>query len=225
MKKTEKRCTVWLRFLRILTLAVGAVTLCTVLGSCAGKPKAVEMVFYFDSPCASCDEEKKFREVLQAETEDLQMLMPYTLQCVNTFKEGSEEKRQRAEERGVENPAQYSTMLFIGDSVLLGEEIVPNLRQFYWQKAGLGSSESVIEYYYRDDCPDCQQIQTEIDAYLRTKQDKSVVRISTQNMQTKADFKALIEKNKVPKERYQIPYLIENGVHYSGTEEILKHIA
>lgn len=210
-----------MRQIKLLVLLVCSALLlagCTKVAS-----KTVEMVFFYDSPCASCDDEEKFRTLLHEETEDLQAYKAFSLRCVNTFQEGYAERDTLAQAHGVENPEAYSSMLFLGDSVLLGDAVAPNLRQFYWQAVGLGAAQDVAEYYYREDCPDCQSIAPQMQAYLEALE-KPVVKIDTTDSQTKAYFRTLIEQEQVSKERYQIPYFIEDGVHYSGAEEIKAHI-
>lgn len=213
----------------ILRICVALFAVCCMVFAMTGcgekKTSVVELTFFFDSPCASCDDEEKFRTLLEEQAADLRQYVDYNLRCVNTFQMGDEEKIKMAKEAGFENPEQYNSLLFLNGQVLAGDAIAANLRQFYWQAAGLGTREEVVEYYYREDCPDCQSIKTEVDAYLDEKTEKPVVRVDTTDQQTKDAFRALIETQKVEPERYQIPYLIEDGVHYSGTEEILAHIS
>lgn len=211
-----------MRLIKLLAFALGLM----LLGGCTPKPsqpQTVELVYFYDSPCASCDEEENFRALLEEKTKDLQAYRPFTLRSVNTFQAGYEERDKLALEKGVEHPQAYNTMLLIGNNLLTGDAIAPNLRQFYWQAVGLGTSSQVVEYYFRQDCPDCQSIADQMDAYLSALK-KSVVRLDTADPQTKRDFRALMEAQQVPQERYQIPYLIEDGVHYSGAEEISDHI-
>lgn len=211
------------RFVSLAITAVLAVVLCAC-GAENTAPRQVEMTYFYDSVCAACDPETEFRTLLAQETADLQPYASFSLRCVNMFQYGYEERDKIAAEKGIEDPGKANTMLVIGDNVLLGDAVAPNLRQFYWQAVGLGSSKDVTEYYYRDDCPDCTEIKNELNAYLQTLE-TPVVHISTQDQQTKNDFRALMEAGKIAKNRYQIPYLVENGVHFSGVAEIRAQIA
>jgi len=210
--------------LRALCAALAAALLCTALCGCQSRQPRVELVYFYDSPCASCDEETDFRALLKEQTQDLQAFRACGLRCVNTFREGTDELERLAKERGLENPGQYKDVLFIGAHVLTGDAIKKGLRQFYWQAVGLGSEKNVVEYYYREDCPDCQQLKNDVTPWLASITDRPVVRIDTTDPQTKQDFRALADRIKLPDDRYQIPYLIDGGVHYSGNAEILAHI-
>lgn len=202
--------------------------LCFVVlfSACGSKPKqppVVSMVYFYDNPCASCDEEGKFEVLLQQQTQDLQGIQKYTLRCVNTFQEGYAERDAVAAENGMADISRSTPLLCVGNYVLAGDEIAQYLRQFYWQAVGLGSSDRVTEYYYRDNCPDCMEIAEQMQVFLANPA-KTVVKICTENPQTKIAFRELMEANNIPKEKYQIPYLIENRKHYSGAEEILRYI-
>lgn len=210
---------------RLLTLTA-VLLLALAAAGCAKKsaPAAVQLIYFYDSPCASCDEEGKFRALLGEQTSDLQPFSAYSLRCVNTFSAGTGELEKLAAEHGLENPTSFGKVLFIGQNVLTGDAVGTSLRQFYWQAAGLGSGKGVVEYYYRPDCPDCQEVSAVLNPYLEGITDRPVVRIDTTDPQTKADFRALLEREKIAEDRYQIPYLIDGGTHYSGTAEITAHV-
>lgn len=188
----------------------------------AGPKEQLEIYYFYDNPCQSCDDEGIFTSFFNQETGDIKDYHRYSLHIVNTFSIGDELLQKQLERIGLSKEDYSDSLLIAGDSYLAGADIQQEgkLRQLFWRESGLGQTPEVLEYYYRDDCKDCQAIKESMEAFFAAHPEIPVVRLDTNDLETKADFKALMADEDIPSERIQIPYVIYKGVHYSGNAEI-----
>lgn len=206
----------------IAVLALGAVLLWGLSLRGEQQPQSLDIYYFYDNPCLSCDDEGEFTELFNQQTGDIKEYCSYTLRVYNTFS-GSEAELEKCLERvGLSREDYSGYLLVMNESYLMGSDIQEgeNLREMFWRENGLGNTPEVMEYYYRDTCKDCQAIKKTMEAFFEGHPDIPAVRLNTDNPETKADFKELLSKEKVPSERIQIPYVIYQGHHYSGNAEI-----
>lgn len=203
-------------------LALGIILLQAFSARREQQSQKLDIYYFYDNPCLSCDDEGEFTEFFNQQTKDIKEYCSYTLHICNTFS-GSEAELEKSLERVGLSMEDYSDYLLVmNDSYLMGSEIQAgeNLREMFWRESGLGNTPEVMEYYYRDTCKDCQAIKKTMESFFAEHPEIPVVRLNTDNPKTKADFKELLSEEKVPSERIQIPYVIYQGYHYSGNAEI-----
>ena len=186
------------------------------------QPKPMEIYYFYDNPCQSCDDEGKFSAFFEEQLGDIEEYHDYTLGMVNTFSDTSGALEKQLGRLGIAKEEYDDAMVMIGDSWLSGSDIMAEgkLRQMFWREGGLGNTPEVLEYYYRDDCKDCQAIDDTIRSFFEAHPEIPAVWLNTNDISNKEDFKALLAKEEVPSERIQVPYVIYKGTHYSGNAEI-----
>ncbi len=184
--------------------------------------KKLDIYYFYDNPCLSCNDEGEFTEFFNQQTGDIKEYCSYTFRIYNTFSSSEDELEKCLERVGLSMADYDGYLLVMNDSCLMGSDIQEgeNLREMFWRESGLGNTSEVLEYYYRDTCKDCQAIKQTMESFFAEHPEIPVVRLNTDNPETKADFKELLSKGKVPSERIQIPYVIYQGCHYSGNAEI-----
>ncbi len=219
---TKKRLIFILVGAAVLAMAAAVFLLRPGRGEAGGQGEELELFYFFDNPCLSCDDEGKFTEFFNQQTADIKGYRNYRLRIVNTFSDTSDALSPHLERLGL-SAADYTGELFIaGNSWLMGTDIVQEgrLRQMVWREGGLGDQPEVLEYYFRDNCKDCQAIKETIESFFAAHPEIPIVRLDTNDLDTKAAFKELMAQLEIPGERIQIPYVIYKGTHYSGNAEI-----
>lgn len=186
------------------------------------QPQNLDIYYFYDNPCLSCNDEGEFTEFFNQQTGDIKEYCSYTLHICNTFSSPDSELEKCLERVGLSMEDYSGYLLVMNDSYLMESDIRAegNLREMFWRESGLGNTPEVMEYYYRDTCKDCQAIKETMEDFFASHPDIPAVRLNTDNPETKADFKSLMSKENVPSERIQIPYVIYQGKHYSGNDEI-----
>jgi len=184
--------------------------------------QALEIYYFYDNPCLSCDDEAVFTQFFNEQTENIRGYCPYTLHVINTFSSTGGELEGHLERLGLSLSDYSDYLLVMNESFLSGADILEDgkLRQMFWRESGLGGTPEVFEYYYRDNCKDCQNISQTMDAFFASHPEIPAVCLDTNDPETKEGFKSLLAGENVPSERVQIPYVIYQGRHYSGNAEI-----
>ena len=206
-----------------LLLAATVMFLCrTFLPKVSSPSSVLEIWYFYDNPCLACEDEAKFTAFFEEQVGDILQYHDYTLRCINTFSDTSDVFAKQLERLGIAEEAYTGAMLIVGDSWLAEGDIIADhrLRQAFWREGGLGKTPEVLEYYYRDDCKDCEVIKDTIDSFFAAHPEIPIVQLDTNDLSNKEDFKALLAQENVPSERIQIPYIIYGNTHYSGNAEI-----
>ena len=203
-------------------LALGIILLWRLSASREQPSQGLDVYYFYDNPCLSCNDEGEFTDFFNEQTGDIKEHCSYTLHIYNTFSGSEDELESCLEHVGLSRDDYSDYLLVMNDSFLLGSSIQEgeNLREMFWRESGLGNTPEVLEYYYRDTCKDCQAIKETMDAFFAGHPEIPAVRLNTVNPETKAAFKELMSRENVPSERIQIPYVIYQGKHYSGNAEI-----
>ena len=203
-------------------LALGIILLWRLSASREQPSQGLDVYYFYDNPCLSCNDEGEFTDFFNEQTGDIKEHCSYTLHIYNTFSGSEDELESCLEHVGLSRDDYSDYLLVMNDSFLLGSSIQEgeNLREMFWRESGLGNTPEVLEYYYRDTCKDCQAIKETMDAFFAGHPEIPAVRLNTDNPETKAAFKELMSRENVPSERIQIPYVIYQGKHYSGNAEI-----
>ena len=203
-------------------LALGIILLWRLSASREQPSQGLDVYYFYDNPCLSCNDEGEFTDFFNEQTGDIKEHCSYTLHIYNTFSGSEDELESCLEHVGLSRDDYSDYLLVMNDSFLLGSSIQEgeNLREMFWRESGIGNTPEVLEYYYRDTCKDCQAIKETMDAFFAGHPEIPAVRLNTDNPETKAAFKELMSRENVPSERIQIPYVIYQGKHYSGNAEI-----
>ena len=87
----------FLTAMRNVFLCFFSILLCAALSGCTKEepeqPENVEIHFYYDEPCASCDGTKEIYEIVSEELDDVSGLYPYTGSVYNVFRKADAQTR------------------------------------------------------------------------------------------------------------------------------------
>lgn len=187
------------------------------------QPQELEISFYYDSPCGSCHDDERYLELLALKTKDIRETLDYKATAYNTFqKAGYEQWIDTCDSLDIPEEDRLLPMAVIGDSTVSGEENIQNrLRLLICQTAGIPDGKT-FWYYYRPACPDCEQIQDQLDSAFLAHPELSIIRIDTTEEKEKSGFKSLLSDRGVPDEQWQVPFLFdwEQRSFLSGWEAV-----
>lgn len=87
----------FLTAMRNVFLCFFSILLCAALSGCTKEepeqPENVEIHFYYDEPCASCDGTKEIYEIVSEELDDVSGQYPYTVSVYNVFRKADAQTR------------------------------------------------------------------------------------------------------------------------------------
>lgn len=169
--------------------------LCLILlAGCAGTPEAplpekIELRFFYDEPCGSCDGTAEFFDLFNELVGDVKDTYPFTITTYNVFKsESREQVTAMIEEAGLSTENLYYPMVMLGSKLYSGwESIEKNLREAFltagedifvyeyvylpaadggkplFQRQKPDKNHATLVYFYRITCEECGQVKPIID--------------------------------------------------------------
>ena len=180
----------------LLSIILSAVCLLMLCSGCAGKEKAilpetVEMYFFYDEICASCDLASKFDVIAADRMAPVRETYPYQIHKLNTFTDSGQEYFKRiCAEMGLDSEAMQLPVLIVGGRTLQGLEAIDKEMAEAYLVAGedifvrgevYNPSEKKtgaelfsgyprknngvrLVYFYRITCDECNQVKPIIEA-------------------------------------------------------------
>lgn len=109
--------------------------------------KTIQVKYFYNSPCASCNDGVKFKNFFHSQLDDVLKNTTYEIQTKNTFGFSNQAGRMNSLEKmyklyNVPIEAQIEPILFINDSYLAGSiNIQNNIRNLFLKQAGFKSNE------------------------------------------------------------------------------------
>ena len=231
---------------RAVCLACLLLSLCmaTAIAQEETLPKNIELYYFYDNLCASCDGTEAFDAAAQTELADVRELYPYDIYRINVFKaEGKQRFESLCAEMGMDSGTITLPVLFAGGRVFQGDETIKNnLREAFLvagedlfineriytpgtKKTGsalfedypVDPSAITVVYFYRLVCEECQQVAPIIDALEGSAQ---VLRINTRSGNNGERISAFFEAYQVPDEHRMVPIVFTATEYFPGHEAI-----
>lgn len=229
-----------------LTICLLLLFLCTGLALAEEKtpPEKIELYYFYDNLCASCDGTEAFDLAAQTELLEVRDLYPYDIYRINVFKkEGKSHFEALCAEMGMDPAAITLPALFAGGRVYQGDETIQkNLQEAFLvagedmfinkrvynpaeKKTGaalfedypIDESAVTIVYFYRITCEECNQTAPVIDAFKDAAQ---IVRINTRSGNNGDRISAFFEAYQVPDEHRMVPIVFTATEYLAGFEAI-----
>lgn len=208
----------------------------------------MDIVYFYDNPCASCNEEGKFIDLFNSligtDGEDVKI----NLAMYNVFKAGGSQLLEEYFQRyNVPKEKQITPILFINDQFLAGDAAIKaGLRDVFLQeknnirtntvesKNSNKDNQTVILYFYVPACRECE----EVDKFLSTLKKHYTIRTEGDNEYTYVNIKKfnigepenleLIKKYfevyKVPENDQFVPIIFIGDTYLSGLEAIKEEL-
>lgn len=221
----------------ILSIFIIALVLsCTTVAKAAEQKEQIEIVYFYDNPCASCDEEGKFIELFNSsvgtEKEDAEI----KLNMHNTFHaSGRNLLQQYFKEYKVPKEKQVTPILFINNVFLAGDRAINErlddvFSQVKQETAVDVGNQTIILHFNVTACRECEEVSNILnsleDGYLVELGDKHVyshVVLKEFNIGEPENLelvKKYFEIYKVPEREQSVPIIFIGDTYLSGREAI-----
>lgn len=201
----------------------------------------INVVYFYNNPCASCNEEEKFislfNSLVGTDKEDVKI----NFTMCNIFKTGGAQYLKEYFERyNVPREKQITPILFVNDQFLAGDAAIKSgLRDVFLQEknkiiSNSDEAETVILYFYVPACRECE----EVDEFLGTLEKRYLMELEDSTKYTYVNIKKfnvgepknleLIKKYfevyKVPEDDQSVPIIFIGDTYLSGLKSIKKEL-
>ncbi|MBM7582731.1 cytochrome c biogenesis protein CcdA/glutaredoxin [Caldicoprobacter guelmensis] len=208
----------------------------------------INIVYFYDNPCASCNEEEKFIDLFNSLVGTDKENVKVNIAMYNVFKGGGLQLLKEYFERyNVPKEKQITPILFINDQFLAGDTAIKaGLRDIFLQeKNSIGTNtvennkdsnnnQIVIVYFYVPDCRECEKV----DKFLSTLKKRYLVEFEDSTKYTYVNIKKfsigepknleLIKKYfevyKVPENDQFVPIVFIGDTYLAGLEAIKEEL-
>lgn len=158
-------------------------------------PEKVEMYYFHEGICDSCDPTKEFDKMVEEQLESVEDIYPYSIERICIYKNGGLEKYKKiCTELGLDRDSLELPLLVVGGKVYQGQESIEgNIKEAYlttgedifergyvynpkFKKTGRklfadykANPENItLVYFYRTTCDECNQVKPIIDQLPKT---------------------------------------------------------
>lgn len=207
-------------------------------------PEKVEMYYFYDTLCGSCDGTEAFDAAAEEALSGVRDLYPYDIYRVNVYTgEGRARYQALCEAMGLDEDMLSLPVLMAGGRVFQGDEtIAKNLREAYLvagedlfvngqvynpahKKTGTALFEDfqanpnavTVVYFYRITCEECVQTAPVIDGLPDAAE---VIRINTRSGNNGERVAAFFEAYGVPDEDRMVPIAFTSDAYFAGFDAI-----
>ena len=223
--------------------------LCLLMALGAAQPvwaeDETEVAYFYENPCASCNEEAEFYESFGEIVGDLREGQSYSLRAHNTIREGRETFLDYCDRWQVPASERSMPILFFEKGPYLQGEaaIKDGMRDAFAEAMGLDLAETsrgvgadndkadilgenlmegdaYILYYYRDSCKDCVAIAGFMKRIQDANPQLTIQRVDTTAAGNKEFLYELYDRYDVPPADRQVPALFYQNGYLSGTDDI-----
>lgn len=231
-----------------------AVALCLPIIPAAGEkmplPDKIELYYFYDNLCASCDATAEFDAVAAEALSGIRDQYPYELYRFNVYTEAGKERFSRlCAEMGLDAEMLTLPLLIAGGRVFQGDEAIEkNLREAFLvagedlfvnetvynpatKKTGTALFEDyktnpdavTVVYFYRITCEECMQTEPVIAALAET-EGVEVIAINTRSGNNGERISAFFDAYAVPDGDRMVPIAFTGKQYYAGFEAISKEL-
>lgn len=223
--------------------------LCMAVAS-AALPDKVEMYYFYDELCGSCDGTEAFDAIAEEAMAGIRDAYPYEIYRVNVYSSaGKEQYEAICEEMGLDPQTLSLPLLIAGGRVFQGDEtIARNMGEAFLvagedlfvnetvynparKKTGAAlfddytvDEEAItVVYFYRITCEECQQTAPVIDGLPETTANGvplDVIRINTRSGNNSERINAFFEEYAVPDGDRMVPIVFTRDGYFAGYEAI-----
>lgn len=191
----------------------------------------LEIQYFYNNPCGSCNGEETFYKIFNQEVGDLKEQVNYHITTYNIFQESALNVfKKTCEDLQIDEKERRVPMVIVGDQVLVGDETIEEeMRGAFLrgekESAFRENEEAHLIYFYTQSCKDCERAK-DIFNHNEAIQNNTVqlmtLDIGESNVleQLKAYFKAY----KVGEKDQQVPIVFYDSGYLSGYEDIKQHL-
>jgi glutaredoxin len=219
---------------------IALVSSCTTVAKATEQKEQIEIVYFYDNPCASCDEEGKFIELFNSsvgiEKEDVEI----KLNMHNIFHaSGRNLLQQYFKEYKVPKEKQVTPILFINNVFLAGDRAINErlgdvFSQVKQETTADVDNQTTILHFYVTACRECEEVSNILnsleDGYSIELEDKLVyshVVLKEFNIGESENLE-LVKKYfgvyKVPEKEQSVPIIFIGDTYLSGRQAIQQEL-
>lgn len=172
------------------------------------------ILFFHNTACGSCDGTADFVAAVQEEISYYKEAYPYELQCYNVFQTTGKQEWEKTEEMyGLKNEEYIYPVMVLDRKMYRGmEEIKENL-----QEAFLEACDISAVYFYRKDCPECQDMEG---FWENFPEEYKIAELESRTGENGELIQNLFEKYQVPDEDQMVPFVFLKDTYLAGEEAI-----
>lgn len=204
--------------------------MCFGLQGCARSE--LQIVYYYESYCASCYEDREFYELF-AQYESAIADTPYSLRVENTAQTGRGNFLEQCNRLEIPEEERSLPALFVGDAYLTGKDAIAqgigvalNGQDDSLQAAEMPPNpdpdEEHVVYFNTSPCMDCSRVRQWLAPFLEQNPQLHCEEYSILDPTGLAILEACFSEWEVPPEERQVPILFYAGGFLSGADAIEK---
>ena len=230
---------------------------CTLLCAAtafAELPDKVEMYYFYDELCGSCDGTEAFDAIAEEAMAGIRDMYPYEIYRVNVYSSaGKEQYRQICAEMGMDTQTFSLPLLVVGGRVFQGDEtIARNMAEAFlvagedlfvnemvynpaqkktgaalFEDYGVDGNAITVVYFYRITCEECRETTPVMDGLPQAVAGipVNVIRINTRSGNNGERINAFFEQYAVPDEDRMVPIAFTADGYFAGYEAISEGLA
>lgn len=201
---------------------------------------SVTVYYFYDNPCASCNEEGKFNDKLNSAVGNEKQGVELQVLCFNTFHTADEDKfNSTCEKLNIPKEKRVTPMVIINGTVLAGQEEIDSSlgttfsaekQKALEQAAATDPSASRPVYFYVSPCDECAAVKDYLANLPKTyaveyngRQFDSTLFIDSYNIAEPQNLelvKKYFKSYNVPDSKQKVPIIFLRDGYLSGKEEI-----
>lgn len=188
----------------------------------------LEIQYFYNNPCGSCNGEASFYEMFNQEVGDLKEQIDYHITTYNTFQDGDLKRFEKTcDTLGIDEKDRIIPMAIVGDSVLVGDQnIEEEMREAFADKESVDKDESAhLIYFYTQSCKDCERAKVVFSENDSIENNTiSLMSLDIGESATLEKLKAYFKAYKVKEKEQQVPIVFYDKGYLSGYEAIEKEL-
>lgn len=216
----------------IALLGIIGILLIIGIGSMNKTGDIIEVQYFYNNPCGSCNGEESFYEIFNQEVGDLKEHVDYQIKTYNIFQEsGLDVFEETCENLQVDDKERIVPMVIVGDEVLVGDQsIEEGMRHAFLGKENESDlrvdEEAHLIYFYTQSCKDCEKAKAVFNENESIQNHTiELMSLDIGDNDVLEQLKAYFKSYKVEEKDQQVPIVFYNGGYLSGDEEIEKYLS
>lgn len=198
-------------------------------------PASIQVYYFFNNPCASCDEREKISSLLQEANHDEDKKIDYQFYDYNLFHKGNEEIFDRiCKEQGINRKTIDLPLLIIGDQYVYGwshiQESAAEMLQASQREVSEQGNQEVAEdelkfiYFYTNGCDDCDKVSKVLDQLGKVYPSNGIeYQVSIERKEVSKNYEEVsnyFEAYQVPEKEQVVPILFYAEGYLSGYYQV-----
>ncbi len=202
----------------------------------------VDLHYFYDNPCASCDDEKEIFQIASEEIIDSEV--EYRIKTYNIFEvHDYETYLTLLAEYGIKDTSQDVPLLLVNGTILSGTEVIRSRineqllvaseekekkvdvildnqldEEMLFSHIDIDSNKNTGLYFYRISCPDCQAVEEQINQVEAD--ELELLKFNTRSGRNGDRIRLLFEQYQVPEEDQVVPIIFFADTYLAGEEDI-----